>query len=558
MKKKQIMALAGFLVLMLVFTILSRAADTMSIPRVDTVRSEKRVIGHEVSASGKVMQNREQAVSTEMNQIVKSIHVNEGQQVEEGDLLFELDMQILEEQILLAQEDLKMQKLKNQDSSSSQSAEAQNRAASQNQANQDYNDAVNDANETVARAKAAWDQAQEQVDNFDSGGSPAGGPDEVEDTLKKTAKEKKKAYEKAARAVADLEQEIEDQIAAAGRESESESETENESGSVPAPAPAPVPTEAEIRASYKSQLDAAEKEETRTEKELETANQALETYQQNQAAQQGAAAESTKEQLIEAAEQAKAAYEEAVRQSEQGIRAAEKGINEANRAEASNSTAEVEQIEIDQKERTLQKLERLKENKGKVLAPVKGIITKVNITVGDRTPDGTSIRMADLSSGSKFTAQITKDQEKLLARNDEVILKSDQGDDEIQGLKIETITPDEENPEMYNVTVQLPENQLEMGTAATMKVQKKSQQYSTCVPLSALNQDNNQYYVLVLDTDQSVLGEETIARRIDVTIVEKNDEYAALNDGVIAADQDIITGSDRSLEADSRVRRQEQ
>ena len=120
--------LGAFLALMMLFTMLSRAADSIGIPTVETSTIQNMVIAHKVTAQGKVVQNREQAVSTEPNQVVKAIYVNEGQQVEEGELLFELDMEELKEQILAVKQELQKQELQSADNKSSQETDAASKA----------------------------------------------------------------------------------------------------------------------------------------------------------------------------------------------------------------------------------------------------------------------------------------------------------------------------------------------------------------------------------------------------------------------------------------------
>ena len=141
MKKKIIQMLGGFLALMILFTLLSRAADSAGIPRVTTTTIQSLSIVHKVTAQGKVEENREQAVTTEANQRVKAIYVNEGQQVEEGELLFEIDMEELREQILNMEQEIEKQKLQTQDSLSSKAVEAERKALEQQRASSDYADA---------------------------------------------------------------------------------------------------------------------------------------------------------------------------------------------------------------------------------------------------------------------------------------------------------------------------------------------------------------------------------------------------------------------------------
>ena len=69
MKKiKLIKILAGFFVLMLLFTFLSRAADSVNVAQVETKTAQNQVIAHEVTGTGKVMGTRERAVFTQEGQ----------------------------------------------------------------------------------------------------------------------------------------------------------------------------------------------------------------------------------------------------------------------------------------------------------------------------------------------------------------------------------------------------------------------------------------------------------------------------------------------------------
>ena len=54
-----------------------------------------------------------------------------------------------------------------------------------------------------------------------------------------------------------------------------------------------------------------------------------------------------------------------------------------------------------------------------------------------------------------------------------------------------------------------------------------------------------------------MLGEETVARKVNVSIVEKNGEYAALSDGSLSEDDSVIVESDTMLANGEKVRLKE-
>lgn len=570
MRKKLISALAGFLVIMLAFTLLSRAADSMGIPRVSTARPGKMVIAHSVSAQGKVVQNREQAVHTEPNQLVKTIYVNEGQQVEKGDLLFELDMEELKEQILAAKQDLQIKKLQVGDSSSAAAVNAGKKSGDQGRAAQDYQDAVNEANSQVETARKNLEAAKKALNAFGSGKASSGGNNSVEKTLEDTVKQKQSAYQEAVKGREDIERQIEEEIQKVQNSVQKEAQTEGaepESGLAARDAQEADTSgnegqstldkqlsETEIRNKYQPALDAAVKKEEEARKEWEEAKTALKEYQSSSEKQAKSSAKASKEELKQRVKEAQQAYDQAVIAGENSVKSAARAVEDANEPQASDSSVQVGEIEIEQKELELKKLQELADKQGQILSPVKGIVTKVSITTGDRTPDGTCILLADTSLGSKFIAQISSDQEKYIARNNPVTLKPNGNGKTVEGLTVDSVRANEEDKDLLDVTVQLPSDVLEIGTGAAMEAVRKSDPYNCCVPLSALYVDGNQYYVLVTEETSTVLGTELKARRVNVNILDKNTEYAALEEGSITTDQNVIVGSDRNLEADARVR----
>ena len=167
MDRKKIFGIfGGFLAVMLGFTILSRGVSGASMARVETVKISTGTIDHTVTGSGRVEAGKEVAVYTESGQRVKEIFVREGQTVEEGELLFTIDMEELEEQILEARQEMEKIRLQNQDAQSASSVERKNRELRQNRAQEDYSQAVSQGDAQVAAAKAALDEAQQALEEF--------------------------------------------------------------------------------------------------------------------------------------------------------------------------------------------------------------------------------------------------------------------------------------------------------------------------------------------------------------------------------------------------------
>lgn len=87
------------LLVMAVCTVLSRIAASFTVARVTVSKPSERSITHTVLASGRVEKDRELAVITQPDILVKSVWVKEGQTVKKDAVLLQLDMDSLQDQI---------------------------------------------------------------------------------------------------------------------------------------------------------------------------------------------------------------------------------------------------------------------------------------------------------------------------------------------------------------------------------------------------------------------------------------------------------------------------
>ena len=86
-------------------------------------------------------------------------------------------------------------------------------------------------------------------------------------------------------------------------------------------------------------------------------------------------------------------------------------------------------------------------------------------------------------------------------------------------------------------------------------ISSKSKKYTTCVPLTALRQGaGDSYYVLVVTEKETVLGEELIAKKIDLNIEKRDGEYAAVTEGALGKNDKIIVDSNKIINDGDRVR----
>ena len=320
----------------------------------------------------------------------------------------------------------------------------------------------------------------------------------------------------------------------------------------------PVPdrelTEQQVRDTYAQELDAATKKVETAKKAKEAAEQALMQYQQEQLTAADASGKEQERQLLAAVQTAGDAYEDAVLAANEAAVTAGRAVAAAGISDASDSTLAVGEITVEQMELQLEKLERLLEADGRICAPSDGLITEIAVNIGERTVDTPAVRMADLTKGYRFTAELTKEQETYIGAGDEVTL-TDSRRNHLEQLAVESVTADGENEGIYEISVPLPDDILELGAAAVLDYSSPSQTYAICVPLAALHLDErNQPYVLTYDEQDSVLGKELRARKVSVNILDQNESYAALADGSISSQDEVIVSADKAVDDGSRIR----
>jgi multidrug efflux pump subunit AcrA (membrane-fusion protein) len=567
---------------MILFTILSRAIYQHSTAVVTTKMPTSGTINHTVQITGKTVQNQELAVTTIGGLRIASICVNEGQQVKQGDILFVLDLDYLDEVILKQEQDMKKQQLSVWDAYAQNSNAQKQRENQQAQAEENYDNAVAKAQTAVDRAKRDLERAKTALENYRNGVTDDKAEEEA---LELACQEARTVYNDAFAALEALEQEIDQAVQDAISQAETElqqtalqSATQppaetiltEETGSteettvpvepVEIAEQAPIATElslaqkaeieASVRASYADRLSAAQASVQQAQQAVTDADAELEAFRQRQSS----GATLSEQDYLDAVEQAQEVYDDAVAALESTKTTYGRAVSSANLPASTGYSAQIGQITYDQMKMELEKLEALQEAEGKILSPTDGIVTKCNVQTGEKTTDTTAILLADLGQGCKFSGLATEEDSQYIGVGDKVLLQTSNGK-AYKDLPVTTFSTTEEPGGGYRLTVQIPSGNLALGANVNLSFTKKSQPYSCCVPLSALRLDNrNQTYVLVVQQVISVMGTELQAKKVNVTVLEQNETMVALAEGTLGSKDKVIVGSDKTIDIGSRVR----
>lgn len=514
---KAIKVLAGFLILMFLLTILSRAADSLTIAKVTASAATGGVISHNIETDGNITPNKDIAISTSADIKIASVEATEGKTVKKGDVLIQLDMDDLKTKLLKAQKDLAVAQATASDKKANKAIEADNKARSLERSYEDYNQTISDADDAVSKAKDNMNEAWNAYNDYKKNNNNNSDDTDttVSDSLQKTVEEKQEAYKRAVDELHGVEKETEEDV--------------------------------------QGKIEEAQHKVDKAKDALSEAENALSAYNEQQNNNSSASYDEQLKALYDDYKSKEEAYDEAIKQRKSTIQSADRSLEDANTPESvDTASALTENDDLQEKQLAVDKLQKVMDAGGKVTAPSDGLVTKVNVTTGEATTEDTAIRISDQSAGYKFAATLDKSDAKFLAKDDKVTLDLGNGTS-VEGLKIQSIDVSQEDKNSYELTVSIPAKVKKIGTIATLKVEKASKKYDTCVPLTALHSDGDKYYVYVINEKDTILGTETAVDKVQVEILDKNNEQAAI-DGAFSWDQKFVLTSSKTLRDGDRVR----
>lgn len=538
---KAVKALAGFLILMFLLTILSRAADSLTIAKVTASAATGGVISHNIEVDGNITPNKDIAISTSANIKIASVEATEGKTVKKGDLLVQLDTADLKKKLLQAQKELQVAKATASDKKANEAIAADTKSKSLQRTYEDYNQTVADANDSVSKAKSDMNEAWNAYNTYKNSNSNSGETDTtVSDSLEKTVEEKQLAYDKAVANLDGVEKVIEEDVQ---REIEIK---KAESGN--------STLTQEAKQKIREQVNASLMQDANTAKDaLTEAENALSAYNEQQNNSSSASYDEQLKTLYNDYKAKEEAYNEAVKQRQSTIQSANRTLEDAKAPEnVDTATALTANDDLEEKQLAVDELQKVMDVNGKITAPSDGLITKVNVTTGETTTEDTAIRISDQSAGYKFTATLDKASAKYLSKDDKVTLDLGNGTT-VEGLTVQSIDVSAEDKNSYELTVSIPAKVKKLGSIATLKVEKASKKYDTCVPLGALHSDGDKYYVYVINEKDTILGTETAVDKVQVDILDKNNEQAAI-EGSFSWGQQFVLTSSKTLRNGDRVR----
>lgn len=433
--KKAMIGFAVFLGLMLVCTVASRSIYAYRLPVVVTCSPESKYVEHTVKAEGIVVAGGERPVTYLSGLRIDSMQVHVSDRVEEGDVLFSVDLADLEEKMEEKRSEISKVSLQINAILENQELARQKKELELKRAREDYDTTARIEDTQVGRALESYVQAEENLREEGEGGE--------------ADKELKNALQSAAYGESDARIKRDEAVKQAGRKVED----------------LLLPEDA-----------AADLDVARLEKE--------------------------------------------------------------------SLTEELSQYE------------RIKEEEGKVRAPFGGVITEIAANVGDRTPDTAVMLISDESLACRLKVLLDQDQKKYVSLGDVISVKVEGKGKELE-KEVDYLAESKSAPDKYEVLVTLPEDTGIPGMSGTIVCTETGEKHKLCIPASAVYKKDDRSYVYVLREREGILGEEYYVDEVYIKVLDQNDNWAALEEGAVDQDSNIVLSATKEVEKGEAVRWQE-
>lgn len=525
-------ALACFLALMWFCTIVSRSIYVSKLTRVKSEVASEKYIEHRIEVDGIVEAGGEQAVMTLSGLRVEKIYVREGDWVEQGDLLFQIDLSDLAAIIAEKETELTKQQYHLADAQFNEILSEQKKEIQQLWAEEDYENAKKETQVSITRAKEDYQKAQSELQTHLQSTVPV-----TSDEDKKKAWAEYHSYRDNYYAMQDKVSEWKTKIAEMEQQIKETKDAGNDT------------------ASLEEELDNAKAS-------LADEQKALTNYERNPVSKPDYSAE---ESAYDNWQNKKVSLEDSVREAQHKLEDAQllaadtlqsklRDTATAETLSPSDSTAEIYELEILYMQSKLQTYYAIRDAKGRVTAPNTGYVLSVQVRSGGRTTDNASVILSDESNPCYFQFTVDKEQSKYIQMGNSVEIKIN--DKNVTNGRIEAkvdyLIKNQQNA--YDLRCELPEGIGYPGLGGIAVRSVQGEKYNICIPTEALYQENEAYYVYILQERESILGKEYYAEKIKVRVLDKNDRFVALEEGSIDKETQVITFSSKELKQGESVR----
>ncbi len=517
-----------FLSVLLVLTFFSNTIMNYSLPEVAAQYAESGTITAKIRGGGVVESGDPYNIMVKQTRKVMSVAVKEGDQVQKGDVLLYLEDEESEE-LKAAQEQLKAAQdaydlaLLSADVSAGAVAGSHGNTSTAN-----YRQQITNAQAAVKQAKADVDALQEDYDEL---------------SAKKDLYSARDAHLEDEQEALEEAKEVLDNAKFALQEAENQLQAINDK------------LDYEISVSGNDIADLTDEKNEATKKvneaKVAVANAQLVYDKANTALENKKAEEDTSDEVADLSHDLSKikvkldAAKKELAKREEALTELTTDINDSLNLGSLYEKVTEAQKEVDKE------LEKAQD--AVVVADISGTVTAINLVAGEETSSMEPVAVLQPEGrGYTMSFSVTNEQAQRLAVGDRAELVNAWYYSDVN-VTLSAIKPDKTDPGKKKILTFDVSGEVTPGQTLNVSVGQKSANYDCIVPNSAIREDNNGKFVLVVESKSSPLGNRYIATRADVQVLASDDTRSAITGGVENW-AFVITTSNKPIEAGQQVR----
>lgn len=203
-----------------------------------------------------------------------------------------------------------------------------------------------------------------------------------------------------------------------------------------------------------------------------------------------------------------------------------------------------------------EEIEKIKEKSmgAAITAPVAGTVTSLAYVAGETTkPEQAAAVIQAEGKGFTLSFTVTNEQAKKVQVGDVAELQNAWYYDDAQAILSAIKTDPESGGQKKMLVFDVTGSSIQAGQALNLSVGQRSAEYELVVPNSAIREDSNGKFILIVESKSGPISNRYIATRVDVEVLASDDSNSAISAGLYGYEY-VITTSTKPVEAGKQVR----
>ena len=187
-----------------------------------------------------------------------------------------------------------------------------------------------------------------------------------------------------------------------------------------------------------------------------------------------------------------------------------------------------------------------------ITSPISGTVTDIAVTAGT-TVNANDVMMTIQPENKAYVLQfsVTENQAKKVRVGDTAEILNNWYGNDVSAV-VSAIRKDPQNRSNSIIICEM-KGDVSVGDSYTLSIGEQSSNYDTIVPTSAIREDSNGKFILIIESKSTPLGNRYYARRVDVDVITSDDTKSAVT-GALEGYEYVITRTTKPIKENEQVR----